>query len=159
MGQYQIVNGMVDLLGKGKVAVQDMAGILMHDGTILTNMGKNLARHELTKGEQIISNISQKSFYQMGQEAMDAAKNTVNYFGRTPVGEIAADGRGIVTNSMEYKVASQQLQKAGNYGKTLLGDADNFLHNADGSYNRWKVGGAIGAGLGIAGIIGYNANN
>ena len=42
---------------------------------------------------------------------------------------------------------------------TVLNDLDAFYHNADGSYNRTKVGATIGAGLGIAGIAGYNMNN
>lgn len=120
---------------------------------------KNGARSVQRKIEGGLEYVGDHSVGDAIQGTKDLANNVVNYMGNTPTRQIVKDGRDIVTNSMEYKVASQQLQKAGNYGKTLLGDVDNFYHNADGTYNRYKVGGTVGAGLGIAGIIGYNTNN
>ena len=81
---------------------------------------------------------------------------------RTSPADIAELGREIAKSMAETGVGQSVRKGAtevGNRSKTMLNDLDQFYHNADGSYNRTKVGLTAAAGLGIAGIIGYNANN
>ena len=170
MGNYQVLNYLggvasrtADVLANGKQVVMDcgqnVAGAIMHDGQMLINAAKGHSVGALEHGRQAVNNIGQHSINDMVAGGKNTIKNGYDYVTGTPFNQIASDAKGAITNDMAYKVAAQKAEQARNYGKTLLGDIDQFYHNTDGSYNRTKVGATIGAGLGIAGIAGYNMNN
>ena len=138
---------------------QNVAGAIMHDGQMAINAAKGYSASALEHGKQVVNDISQHSINDMVASGKNTIKNGYDYVTGTPFNQMASDAKGAITNDMAYKVAAQKAEQARNYGKTLLGDIDQFYHNADGSYNRTKVGATIGAGLGIAGIAGYNMNN
>ena len=64
-----------------------------------------------------------------------------------------------IVNSGMGQALQNGYNRGKGYGTTMLHDLDAFYHNADGSYDRTKVGLTAAAGLGIAGIAGYNMNN
>jgi len=108
---------------------------------------------------KVINSIADQSIGGMARSARNAATNAANHVVNTPVGTLASEAFMAGAGSRPVLALSDGIESARGYGKTLLGDIDQFYHNADGSYNRTKVGATIGAGLGIAGIVGYNMNN
>lgn len=97
------------------------------------------------------------------RQVVDSVKANVqkaaDYVGNTPMNTMVDDGVNAVTGSAPYQNAQNGMDYLKGKGTTLLGDLDAFYHQADGSYDRTKVGLTVGAGLGIAGIAGYNMNN
>ena len=138
---------------------QHIASMVGSDMQLLRNSAKAQALGAIEHGKQVASDIGQHSINDAVASGKKAIENGYGYVTGTPLNQIGADAANAVKNDIAYKVASQKLGQARNYGKTLLSDIDQFYHNADGSYNRTKVGATAAAGLGIAGIAGYNMNN
>ena len=142
-----------------KEMVNNFAGAVGDDMQAVVNAGKVQLAGAREHAGRTLNSLSQQSVGSLAQSGRQAAQDVSDYMVNTSFGQMASDAKGAITNDMAYKVAAQKAEQARNYGKTLLGDIDQFYHNADGSYNRTKVGATIGAGLGIAGIAGYNMNN
>ena len=138
---------------------QNVAGAIMHDGQMAINAAKGYSASALEHGKQVVNDISQHSINDMVAGGRNTIQNGYNHITGTPVNQLAGEVRGAVMGSAPVEAMQNGYTRARGYGKTLLGDIDQFYHNADGSYNRTKVGATIGAGLGIAGIAGYNMNN
>lgn len=101
---------------------------------------------------QQVGNYSLNELYKIGKAQ---GKSGFNYATGTPLLKMFADAGAAMKGSPAGDAVRWTRNKTG----SLLGDIDNFYHNADGTYNRYKVGGTVAAGIGIAGIAGYNMNN
>lgn len=143
----------------GKEMVNNFAGAVMHDGQMAINAAKTQAVVAKDHAGQVIDSVANQSIGEMARSARDTAVNAANHVVNTPVGTLASEAFMAGAGSRPVLALSDGIESARDYGKTVLGDIDQFYHNADGSYNRTKVGVTAAAGLGIAGIAGYNMNN
>lgn len=155
----EVASAVKDYASTKKAGGQHYASMIYGDMQTLVNSAKAQAMAAKGHAGQVINRMSQESIGSLAQSGRQAAQDASDYVVNTSFGQMASDAKGAVTNDMAYKVAAQKVGQARDYGKTLLGDIDQFYHNADGSYNRTKVGVTAAAGLGIAGIAGYNMNN
>ena len=154
-----VVNYSTAKISVAKSGLQNFAGSVYHSMQPAINAGKADAMAIKEHAGQIIDQASQQSIGSLARSGKQSLQNAGDYMVNTSFGQMASDARSAVTNDIAYKVAQQKLGQAGTYGKTMLNDLDAFYHNADGSYNRTKVGLTAAAGLGVAGIVGYNMND
>ncbi len=154
-----VVNYSTAKIDIARSGLQNLAGNIYHSMQPAINAGKADAMAIKDHAGQVINSVADQSISGMARSARNAATNAANHVVNTPVGTLASEAFMAGAGSAPVLAMSKGIESARGYGKTLLGDIDQFYHNADGSYNRTKVGATIGAGLGIAGIAGYNMNN
>jgi len=155
----EVASAVTGYASTAKAGGQHLAGIVYGDMQTLVNSAKVQAAAAKEHAGQVINSVANQSIGGMARSARDTAVNAADHVVNTPVGTLASEAFMAGAGSAPVLAMGKGIESARGYGKTLLGDIDQFYHNADGSYNRTKVGATIGAGLGIAGIAGYNMNN
>lgn len=163
MSKYDVANAINSVMLNTKTGLSNSinAGMekVLHDVNILRNNGKEAAISVRDKASAVVDSVSGMSVNSMLMSGKQNLQKTTNYMGSTTFGQMGKDLQGAIVNSNPYQKAQQGADWARGKGSTLLSDLDKFYHTADGSYDRTKVGLTAAAGLGIAGIAGYNMNN
>lgn len=155
----EVASAVKDYASTKKAGGQHYASMIYGDMQTLVNSAKAQAVAVKGHAGQVINSIADQSIGDMARSARSTAASAANHVVNTPVGTLASEAFMAGAGSRPVLALSDGIESARGYGKTLLGDIDKFYHNADGSYNRTKVGATAAAGLGIAGIAGYNMNN
>ena len=131
-----------------EAVAQGMQNLTVHEFDVLS-------RYVGMKGGQIQKSFDALTVGGIGRNIQQGIENAGTYLGNTNFGQMRQDLGEAITEGPIGQGAGWAQRK----GTTLLNDLDAFYHNADGTYNRTKVGLTAAAGLGIAGIAGYNMNN
>ena len=155
----QIAKGVADHAATATAGGQHIAGRVYAAMAADLASGKLYTQEQLNALSGVIGNITSKSVSEMAAAGKGAVTGGINHVTGTPVSQLGAEAKGAIVNSALAQKTQAGYDWAKGKGGSALSDLDAFYHNADGSYNRTKVGLTAAAGLGIAGIAGYNMNN